>query len=57
MKHFALKAFEGMPDDAERIDELRDLLPKLAEFEEIDHAFVPPGSILREFIGGGAYKY
>jgi len=57
LKRFALKAFESIPDDTERIEELRVLLPKLEKFGEVDPAFVPPDSILREFIGGGAYKY
>ena len=57
MKHFALEAFRCVPEGAGRIEELRGLLPKLHEFEEVDAAFVPADSILREFIGGGAYKY
>ena len=57
MKRFALKAFEGIPDIAEGFNELRGLLPALMEFEEIDPAVVPNNSILREFIGGGVYKY
>ncbi|MCL2125232.1 MAG: nucleoside kinase [Oscillospiraceae bacterium] len=57
MKRYALTAFDSLPDDTERIDELRELLPKLANFSDIDPALVPANSILREFIGGGAYKY
>ena len=57
MKKFALKAFSHMPEDMERIRELRTLLPVLNEFEEIDTAVVPDDSILREFIGGGKYDY
>ena len=57
MKHFALKAFSEVPDDAQRRDELCALLPALMEFEEIDASYVPPNSILREFIGGGTYSY
>ena len=57
MKAFALKAFTKIPEDGERISELRSMLPVLHEFEGIDPAVVPPGSILREFIGGGMYDY
>ena len=57
MKRFALKAFSNIPEETERTEELQSLLPELLGFEEIDPAFVPPDSILREFIGGGAYKY
>ena len=57
MKSHALKAFNNIPEDTERINELRSLLPELIKFRGIDPALVPPDSILREFIGGGAYKY
>ena len=57
MKRFALDIFDNIPDNTERIDELRELLPELMKFEEIDPAVVPPASILREFIGGGVYTY
>ena len=57
MKRFALDVFNNIPEDTERIDELRELLPELMKFEEIAPAVVPPDSILREFIGGGIYTY
>ena len=57
MKIFALRAFSRMPDDMERIRELRSLLPVLNEFEEMDSESVSADSILREFIGGGKYEY
>jgi len=57
MKRFALKALGNVPDGTERLDELRSLLPALCKFEDMDCDLVPPESILREFIGGGMYKY
>ena len=57
MKCFALKALSEVPDGAERLDELRALLPALERFGEVNADFVPSESILREFIGGGMYKY
>jgi len=57
MKRFALKALGEVPDGIDRFEELRALLPALEEFIDIDPKFVPPESILREFIGGGIYKY
>ena len=57
MKRFALDAFNNIPDGTERIDELRALLPQLTRFEEIEQKHIPLNSILREFIGGGIYKY
>jgi len=57
MKRFAMKALGEVPDGIGRLDELRAVLPALMDFEYIDPVFVPPDSILREFIGGGIYKY
>jgi len=56
MKQLAYKAISEVPDGTERMDELQTLLPALREFKEIDSSFVPPESILREFIGGGIYS-
>jgi len=57
MRRFALKALSRVPDGIERFDELHALLSALEEFSEVDPELVPPESILREFIGGGIYKY
>ena len=57
MKRFALMAFSNIPEDAGRAEELRGLFPALMKFEEMEPNFVPPDSILREFIGGGIYEY
>ncbi|MCL2366110.1 MAG: nucleoside kinase [Oscillospiraceae bacterium] len=57
MKKFALQALRNVPKEADRLNELLDLLSALEEFEEMDDALVPSDSILREFIGGGKFKY
>ena len=57
MKQFALNAFNNIPNDIERSEELHTLLPALKEFEEIDASLVADDSILREFIGGVTYTY
>ena len=57
MKSFALKALKKIPRDIERSEELSTMLPVFEQFEHIDSALVPEDSILREFIGGGKYKY
>lgn len=57
LKRFALKAFSEVPEGTERIEEMRNLLPRLIEFEEIEPEVVPTDSILREFIGGGIYEH
>jgi len=57
MKRFALKAFGNIPEGMERSEQLRSLVPELKKFEDVDTETVPPNSVLREFIGGGIYKY
>ena len=57
MKRFALKAFADVSDGVDRLEELRSILPALENFEEINPDVVPDDSILREFIGGGKFKY
>jgi len=57
LKPFAAPLLEKVPDGPERFEVLRELLPALALFETIDDAFIKPDSLLREFIGGGIYKY
>jgi len=57
MKQFALTAFKDSFDLLSEAEGLSPLLPALSEFVDIDAKHVPPESILREFIGGGMYKY
>lgn len=56
MKKYAIAALENVPDGTQRLSELRELLPALMEFAEIDSQLVRADSILREFIGGGKYE-
>lgn len=57
MRRYALKAFNDLHESTRRFEELRELLPILQRFEEVDPALVPPDSILREFIGDGIYEH
>ena len=57
IKPFATPLFKDIPDGAERFDELRLIMPALELFEDIDESLIAPESLLREFIGGGVYKY
>lgn len=57
LKTMAGELFNSIPDDVERGEELRTILPALEQFESIDASLVPPDSLLREFIGGGIYEY
>ncbi len=57
MKHYAKPLLEAIPTVNERHRELLELIEGFRWFEEIDPALVPVDSLLREFIGGGSYRY
>lgn len=57
LNEVATKLFSEVPEGIERFDELRQVLPALQLFGEIDSDLVPKDSIIREFIGGGIYQY
>ena len=57
MKEFATPLFEAVPHNCERVEELRDILPAFARFEALSEELVPENSLMREFIGGGSYRY
>ena len=46
-----------MPEENTRRGELLELIEAFQWFEPIDPELVPVDSLLREFIGGGSYKY
>ena len=49
--------FAAMPEDTPRYQELRSVLPAFELFEDISPDLLADDSLLREFIGGGKYKY
>ncbi len=57
MKNYALPILRSVPEDNERHDEMLQLVEAFQHFEAIDPALVARDSLLREFIGGGSYKY
>ncbi|MCI8303908.1 MAG: nucleoside kinase [Lawsonibacter sp.] len=57
MKNYAVPILKSVPEDNERHDEMLDLVQAFEHFEAIDPALVAKDSLLREFIGGGSYKY
>ncbi len=57
MKTIAEGLFKGVPEGTPRYQELRSIVPAFEKFEAIDPKLVAPESLLREFIGGGIYKY
>ena len=57
MRNYALPILQGVSEENERHDELLELIGAFQYFQPIDPALVPRDSLLREFIGGGSYKY
>lgn len=57
MKNYAVPILKSVPENNERHDEMLDLVKSFDHFEAIDPALVAKDSLLREFIGGGSYKY
>ena len=57
MKNYAVPILRSVPEDNERHDEMLQLVDAFQYFEAIDPALVAKDSLLREFIGGGSYKY
>lgn len=49
--------FRAIPEGIERYDELREVLPALQLFGDIDEKYVAEDALIREFIGGGVYAY
>lgn len=57
MKNYALPMLQAVPEENQRRAELLDLIDAFRWFEPIDPALVAKDSLIREFIGGGSYKY
>lgn len=55
--HTATRLFRSIPEGIERYDELRQVLPALQLFGDIDESLVAKDAMIREFIGGGIYEY
>ena len=57
LNNTATDLFAAMPEDTPRYQELRSILPAFELFEDISPDLLADDSLLREFIGGGKYKY
>ena len=57
MKPFMQELLRDIPKDIPRYDEVMSILPAFDRIEDIDPALVAKESLLREFMGGGIYKY
>ncbi len=53
----ATELFRAVPEGIERFEELRQVLPALQLFGQIDQELIAPDAMIREFIGGGVYEY
>ena len=57
MRNYAVPILQSVPEENERHDELLQLIDAFGHFEPIDPDLVAKDSLLREFIGGGSYRY
>ena len=57
MRNYAVPLLQSVPEENERHDELLELIRAFEWFEPVDPALVAKDSLIREFIGGGSYKY
>ena len=57
MNNTVTDLFNAMPEDTPRYQELRSILPAFALFEDVSPELLSPEALLREFMGGGKYKY
>ena len=57
MKGFMQQLLKDVPKGIPRYEEICSILPAFDKIEAIDPALVAKTSLLREFIGGGIYKY
>lgn len=57
MKSFMPELLRDVPKGIARYEEVQSILPAFDHIEAIDPNLVPKESLLREFMGGGIYKY
>ncbi|MDR3310954.1 MAG: nucleoside kinase [Oscillospiraceae bacterium] len=57
MRGKAIEVLSHLPETAERYGEVRDIVARLPDFEEVDCETVPRSSIIREFLGDSCYLY
>ena len=57
MKGYMQELLANVPAGIPRYEEVQSILPAFERFEAIDPALVAPESLLREFMGGGIFKY
>ena len=57
MNNMATELFKAIPEDTPRYRELSEILTAFERFEDVSPDLLAPEALLREFFGGGKYKY
>ncbi len=57
LKKHLLEAIKEVPKGIARYDEILNMLENISAFETLGDEYVPTDSLLREFIGGGNFRY
>lgn len=57
LKSYARPLLESVPENIERYEEIRQMRDALDLFEDMDDKYLPPDSLIREFMGGSIFKY
>ncbi len=57
LKKHLIKAVTSVPEGIARYDEILNMLENINAFEDLGDEYVPTDSLLREFIGGGSFRY
>ena len=57
LKKYLLDAVKSVPEGIARYNEVLELMENINAFEDLGDEYVPTDSLLREFIGGGNFRY
>lgn len=57
LNNTATELFASIPPETSRYEEIMSILPAFRLFADVSPALLRPDSLLREFVGGGIYKY
>ena len=57
MKELALPLLNKISETHEEYETVQRLISAVSRFETLDSDLIPDNSLIREFIGGGCFKY
>ncbi len=57
LKKYLKKAVTSVPEGIARYDEILQMLENINAFDDLGDEYVPTDSLLREFVGGGSFRY